>query len=142
MSLEDFRKKLDAIKKNQSAATTAPIVPIAAQPAADAAAADAAPVEKPKNENSIWVGNLDASVSQDKLENYFSCCGKIKKITLKSNPKSGKYAYIEFDSLEAANLAINTLNNNLFCGKNLKIKAKRENVFGMTRRSGPRRSRH
>ena len=141
-AIAELRKRLDAIvQNNKKEEDQAPIVPVVPQ-AQNTAEAENAEDNKPKDENSIWVGNLDASVTQEKLENHFSCCGKIKKLTIptKQNPHAPKYAYIEFDSKEAAQLAIDSLNNHLFSGRNLNIKPKRENRPGMRRSF--RRSRH
>ena len=91
---------------------------------------------KPITENSIWVGNLDQSVTKEKLEAHFGCCGTILKSTIKMRGPA-KYAYIEFSKKEGVTLALK-LNDSLLQGKNINVKPKRENEPGKSRRRSSR----
>ena len=138
--LNEFRKKIQEMKKKSLASieqaneeTPAPAAPAAA-PAQETTEAE----PKHKTENSIWVGNLDQTVTEEKLNKEFSVCGQIVKITIptKAGRYPTKYAYIEFMNPSSVEVALK-LNDHLFCGKNIEVKKKRDNIPG----KAPRRRR-
>ena len=132
-----FRKEIEEMKK-KSSSLAASIPDIEETPAAPEATEEN---QEPKHitDNSIWVGNLDQSVTEAKLQAYFSCCGEIVKITIptKASRLPTKYAYIEFTKQKSVDIALK-LNDNLFSGKNIQIRRKRDNVPG---KGAPRRRR-
>ncbi|KAH0788750.1 poly(A) binding protein Pab2 [Histomonas meleagridis] len=80
------------------------------------------------DECSIWVGNVDWSVKKEKLEEYFSCCGAIKRSTIPTDHWSHKpkgYAYIEFEEKESVQNAL-SYNGHLLNGRNIKVTQKKD----------------
>lgn len=88
------------------------------------------------DECSVWIGSLDYSVTKEQLEQFFSCCGAIKRSTINVDFYTHKpkgFAYIEFENKEAAKNAL-SLNNELFAGKNIKVKPKKDMPHNTRRR--------
>ena len=135
--IADFKKQLEEMKQ-KSLSLAAAIPDIEEAPAA---AETTEENQEPKHitDNSVWVGNLDQSVTEAKLQNYFSCCGEIVKITIptKASRLPAKYAYIEFAKQKSVDIALK-LNDNLFSGKNIQVRRKRDNIPG---KGAPRRRR-
>lgn len=59
--------------------------------------------EKGKNENTVFVSNLNYDLEEDSLETIFSKCGEISEIRLIQNfkGKSKGYAYVEFKNFDS-----------------------------------------
>lgn len=96
----------------------------------------------PNNDNSIFITNLDPSVTKDELQDFFSVCGDIVRATPIIDPytQKTKYAYIEFREEEAARNALR-LNDRIFKGKNLEIVPKKDKIQAQqSRRTKRRRS--
>ncbi|KAH0789390.1 polyadenylate-binding protein 2 [Histomonas meleagridis] len=92
---------------------------------------------------SIWVGNVDWSVKKETLEEFFGCCGKIKRCTIPSDHWTHKpkgYAYIEFEEKGAVQNAL-SFDGHLLSGRNIKVTQKKEipHVRSVRRRRAFRR---
>ena len=75
---------------------------------------------KRRTTNTIYVTNLKQGITKEQLFKLFASCGYIEEIT-KDNFKSAE-ALIKFDHHEAADKAISTLCNTIFCGLPLNIR--------------------
>ncbi|KAM4833461.1 embryonic polyadenylate-binding protein 2 [Thomomys bottae] len=95
---------------------------------------------------SIFVGNVDYGSTAKELENYFSHCGEIYRVTILCDKFSGHpkgYAYIEFASQSSAQSAL-LLHERSFRGRVIKVLPKRTNFPGIssTDRGGPQAEAH
>ncbi|KAI1336559.1 RNA-binding domain-containing protein [Xylariaceae sp. FL0016] len=87
---------------------------------------------------SIFVGNVDYSVSPEEIQAHFQSCGSINRVTILLDKFTGQpkgYAYVEFTepSLVASALV---LNDSVLKGRNIKVTPKRTNIPGMSRGRG------
>lgn len=87
---------------------------------------------------SIFVGNVDYSVSPEEIQAHFQECGSINRVTILLDKFTGQpkgYAYVEFTepSIVAAALV---LNDSVLKGRNIKVTPKRTNIPGMSRGRG------
>jgi len=86
---------------------------------------------------SVFIGNVDYLTQPEELQQLFSSCGTINRVTILCDKYTGHprgCAYIEFaeeSSIENALL----LNEHLFRSRPLKIVAKRTNMPGMAKGS-------
>jgi len=83
---------------------------------------------------SVYVGNL-WSASRLEIEQIFSPCGPLRRLTLPVNKWTGHpkgYAFIEFETMAAKEKAL-LLNNSEFKGMVLLVKKKRTNLPGFIR---------
>ncbi|ESN89937.1 hypothetical protein HELRODRAFT_182947 [Helobdella robusta] len=83
---------------------------------------------------SIWVGNVDYGATLKGLNKRFEQCGLIKRTKILRDKYSGKpkgFAYIEFLDVVSIELALK-LNDSLFCGRQIKVTAKRTNIHGLS----------
>eukprot|EP01006_Ploeotia_vitrea_P035972 TRINITY_DN65950_c9_g4_i1.p1 TRINITY_DN65950_c9_g4~~TRINITY_DN65950_c9_g4_i1.p1 ORF type:complete len:217 (+),score=130.38 TRINITY_DN65950_c9_g4_i1:34-684(+) len=92
---------------------------------------------------SVYVGNVDYSTTPTELNEFFSSCGAVARVTILCDKYTGHpkgFAYVEFKSADSiANALI--LNGTEFKGRALKITPKRTNVPGFgSRRRRRRRS--
>lgn len=88
---------------------------------------------------SVYVGNVDYSVTVEDLQSFFQSCGGINRITIMCDKFTGHpkgYAYVEFGDQDGVANAM-LLNESELRGRELKISPKRTNVpgFGLRRRS-------
>ena len=89
---------------------------------------------------SVFVGSVHPKVKKEKLQEFFSCCGEIKRLTIISNPYthiSKGYAYIEFATKAGYENALR-LDNSILEGQTLQVKEKKNKDITKLRR-GPRR---
>lgn len=96
-----------------------------------------------KDENSIYIGNLTAECTPEDLQNFFSNCGVINRITIMCNKFTGKpkgFAYMEFDEEESVEMAVG-LNETELNGQPLVVTKKRKNVPKFILRRGRGRGR-
>ncbi|ESN89951.1 hypothetical protein HELRODRAFT_182961 [Helobdella robusta] len=83
---------------------------------------------------SIWVGNVDYGATLEGLNKHFEQCGLIIRTKILRDKFSGKskgFAYIEFSDVVSIDLALK-LNESLFCGRQIKVTAKRTNIYGLS----------
>ncbi|XP_065518864.1 embryonic polyadenylate-binding protein 2 [Lathamus discolor] len=86
------------------------------------------------DQRSIYVSNVDYGATTEELESFFSCCGKINRVTIICDRFSGHpkgYAYIEFEEQSSMKAAM-TLNESLFRGRVIKVLPKRTNLPGIS----------
>ena len=80
----------------------------------------------PKNEFSVYVGDLDISVTEEKLKKFFE--EKYKsvvsaKIVIDNISKKGKgYGFVKFSNQAESLKAIKEMNGQYLCGKIIKVK--------------------
>jgi len=81
---------------------------------------------------SIYIGNVDYSTTPVELQQHFSSCGTINRVTILCDKFTGPkgYAYVEFADKDSVTNAL-LLNETLFKGRQLKVSAKRSNVPGL-----------
>ncbi|GAA97956.1 uncharacterized protein L969DRAFT_91003 [Mixia osmundae IAM 14324] len=85
---------------------------------------------------SIYVGNVDYGATPEELQQLFKDCGTINRVTIlcdkfTRHPKG--FAYVEFSEPTFVANAI-SMNETLFRGRMILVKAKRTNVPGMSAR--------
>lgn len=87
---------------------------------------------------SIFVGNVDYSVSPEEIQAHFQSCGSINRVTILLDKFTGQpkgYAYVEFTEPSLVAQAL-VLNDSVLKGRNIKVTPKRTNVPGMGRGRG------
>ena len=75
----------------------------------------------------IYVGNLNYSTNEDRLESLFVQHGtvtSVKIITDRETDRSKGFGFVEMEEESAAMAAITALNNTEFDGRNLRVNAK------------------
>jgi RNA-binding protein 39 len=71
----------------------------------------------------VYVGSLDPSITQEHLFKLFSQFGDLTKVSLQMDPASGiskGYAFLSFRDPKEANLAIQTMSNQVLAGRCMK----------------------
>lgn len=134
--IETYKKMLAAIKERKAArqaeaAETAEAAQVATETQSANAAIDVSALSKEEvNKRSIFVGNLDYTVTKAQLESYFQSCGKINRITICEDHMTHRpkgFGYIEFAEESSVQNAM-LLNEHLLAGKTIQIQPKRENI--------------
>lgn len=83
--------------------------------------------------------NVDYSSEPHELKEHFAEMGEILKITIpvnKFNCQPKGYAFLEFETKESSQKAIELLNDSLFKGRQLTVISKRKNLPGRGRGGG------
>ncbi|KAF3058061.1 Polyadenylate-binding protein 2 [Daldinia childiae] len=89
---------------------------------------------------SIFVGNVDYSVSPEEIQAHFQSCGSINRVTILLDKFTGQpkgYAYVEFTEPSLVAQAL-VLNDSVLKGRNIKVTPKRTNIPGLSRGRGGR----
>lgn len=73
------------------------------------------------NPRTLYVGNLDASVSEDLLCALFSQIGPVKGCKIIREPGNDPYAFLEFTNHQGASTALAAMNKRLFLDKEMKV---------------------
>lgn len=73
------------------------------------------------NPKTLYVGNLDHSVSEDLLAALFGQMGTVKGIKIIREAGNDPYAFIEFSNHQAASTALTAMNKRLFLDKEMKV---------------------
>lgn len=84
---------------------------------------------------SIYIGNVDYGSTPLELQQHFSLCGIIEKVTILNNKFTGRpkgVAYLAFQDQESVDKAIATLDGSIFRDRELKVMHKRTNIPGIT----------
>ncbi|KAI1402935.1 hypothetical protein F4819DRAFT_255987 [Hypoxylon fuscum] len=87
---------------------------------------------------SIFVGNVDYSVSPEEIQAHFQSCGSINRVTILLDKFTGQpkgYAYVEFTEPSLVAQAL-VLNDSVLKGRNIKVTPKRTNIPGLSRGRG------
>ena len=91
---------------------------------------------------SVYVGNVDYSVTPEEISAHFNGCGTVNRVTILTdkggNPKG--FAYVEFLEASAIESAC-LLEGSELKGRKLKVQPKRTNVPGMKQHRGRGRGR-
>ncbi|UJR22098.1 hypothetical protein I4U23_025164 [Adineta vaga] len=77
--------------------------------------------EENSNSRTLYVGNLDPSVSEELLMALFTQMGPCKNCKIIHEPTSDPYAFIEFTEHQAAANALLAMNKRLVMGKEIKV---------------------
>lgn len=112
-------KPSEAEKNYQSTASSAAVTVGNASTAAPLIGSDGLPIEAQK----VYVGSLDPSISQEHLFKLFNPFGDLTKVSLQMDPASGiskGYAFLSFRDPKDANLAIQTMSNQVLAGRCMK----------------------
>lgn len=99
--------------------------------------AQAAPEEA--DARSVYIGNVDYSVTVDELTAHFTPCGAIARCTILCDKWSGHpkgFAYLEFVEEASVNKAVQEMNETLLKNRLIKVLPKRTNLFGYNQHSG------
>ncbi|KAK8803543.1 hypothetical protein WA158_001237 [Blastocystis sp. Blastoise] len=80
-------------------------------------------------DNSVFVQQVDYSVTPEQLSAEFATCGVVRRVTILCNNKNQPKgcAYIEFADKEAAQTAL-LHDNTQFAGRTIKVSLKRKNL--------------
>jgi len=119
--LANFREQLEEWNKSEPKAEGEGSEEKAGEGAGSASDADL---------RSIFVGNVDYSVTEQDLKDYFALCGEINRVTIIRDKHTGHpkgYAYVEFKETEALVNAM-LLNETELRGRPIKVVVKRSNV--------------
>lgn len=73
------------------------------------------------NPRTLYVGNLDATVSEDLLCTLFCQIGQVKGCKIIRETGNDPYAFVEFDNHSAAATALGALNKRVFLNKEMKV---------------------
>lgn len=79
-------------------------------------------------ESKLYVGNLSYSATEEELQELFSQAGTVKSVTIVKDRDTGRsrgFAFIEMNSDEEAQKAINLLNGTNYMDRALKINVAR-----------------
>ncbi|EGW30224.1 uncharacterized protein SPAPADRAFT_144523 [Spathaspora passalidarum NRRL Y-27907] len=83
---------------------------------------------------SIYIGNVDYGSTPLELQQHFSSCGIVNRVTILMNKHTGQpkgFAYLEFADVDGVNKAVATLDGSMFRDRQLKVSAKRTNIPGI-----------
>ncbi|KAF9168046.1 MKI67 FHA domain-interacting nucleolar phosphoprotein [Actinomortierella ambigua] len=78
----------------------------------------------------VYLGRIPHGFYEEQMQAYFSQFGKVLRLRLSRNKKTGRskhYAFIEFTSPDVAEIVADTMNNYLLFGHQLKCKALAKN---------------
>ncbi|XP_046992285.1 nucleolysin TIAR [Schistocerca americana] len=79
------------------------------------------PMSDESHPRTLYVGNLDASVSEDLLCALFSQIGPVKGCKIIREPGNDPYAFLEFTNHQGAATALAAMNKRLFLDKEMKV---------------------
>ena len=72
----------------------------------------------------LYVGNLPWSATEEELEAHFSQCGPVKAVRIITEGRSGRskgFGFVEMESPDGGQSAIDTLNGKDFGGRELRV---------------------
>lgn len=103
--------------------------------------------QSPVNPKKLYLGNLSWSLGEDDIRQLCEPFGELVDVRLITEPRSGRskgFAFVEFAEEEAANAALEELNEKEVDGRNLFVKVAqpkkpRTNFGGGYNRGGDRR---
>ncbi len=85
---------------------------------------------------SIHIGHVDFKVTAQELEDYFSECGEVERVTIRCDPVTKRplgYGFLEFKEDSAVEAAL-ALDGTLLRGRPITVRPKRKNFPGMVSR--------
>ena len=72
----------------------------------------------------LYVGNLPWSATEEELQAHFSQAGPVKAVRIITEGRSGRskgFGFVEMESSDAGQAAIDTLNGKDFSGRELRV---------------------
>jgi RNA recognition motif-containing protein len=72
----------------------------------------------------LYVGNISYSMKAEELSKAFSEFGEVKSAKIITDKRSGRskgYGFVEMESEEAADNAVNAMNGKELAGRNIKV---------------------
>ena len=72
----------------------------------------------------LYVGNLPWSATEEELESHFSQAGPVKAVRIITEGRSGRskgFGFVEMESSDGGQAAIDTLNGKDFSGRELRV---------------------
>ena len=72
----------------------------------------------------LYVGNLPWSATEEELESHFSQAGAVKAVRIITEGRSGRskgFGFVEMESSDGGQAAIDTLNGKDFSGRELRV---------------------
>ena len=72
----------------------------------------------------LYVGNLPWSCTEEELEAHFAQCGPVKVVRIITEGRSGRskgFGFVEMESSDGGQSAIDTLNGKDFGGRELRV---------------------
>ncbi|KAK5965243.1 hypothetical protein GCK32_003428 [Trichostrongylus colubriformis] len=102
------------------------------------------PEEKAEADSrSVYIGNVDYSVTAEELEKHFHGCGSVARVTILCDKYTGHpkgFAYAEFADKEGMQMAL-AMSDSLLKGRQIKVMEKRTNRPGISTTNRPPRGR-
>ncbi|KAM0727754.1 MKI67 FHA domain-interacting nucleolar phosphoprotein-like [Formica fusca] len=80
-------------------------------------------VKKPRQRGIVYVGHIPHGFYEEQMKDYFKQFGNVTRVRVARSKKTGKsrgYGYVEFLHSEVAQIAAESMNNYLMCGRLLK----------------------
>lgn len=77
--------------------------------------------------NTIYVYGIGSHASESDLYSLFSNCGRIARVNVIKNPKTGQskgFGFVVFETFEEANLAVHTMNGYVYHNRPLQVSIK------------------
>lgn len=78
---------------------------------------------KESDSRSIYIGNVDWDTTPPELQEHFSACGIVERVTIKVDKRTNKpmgYAYMAFESADNVELAL-AMDDSVFKGRVIKV---------------------
>ena len=72
----------------------------------------------------LYVGNLPWSITEEELKNHFAQAGPVKAIRIITEGRSGRskgFGFVEMESAEGGQAAIDSFNGKEFGGRELRV---------------------
>ena len=91
----------------------------------------------------LFVGNLPWQANEDSLKQHFESCGNVLSVKVVTDQYTGKskgFGFVEMESAEEAQRAIDQLNEQPMLGRNLRVSMAQERSSapgGFSSRGGP-----
>ena len=80
-------------------------------------------VQKPRRKGIVYVGHIPHGFYEEQMKQYFKQFGNVTRVRVARSKRTGKsrgYGYIEFLHPQVAQIAAESMNNYLMCGRLLK----------------------
>ncbi|XP_070165703.1 MKI67 FHA domain-interacting nucleolar phosphoprotein-like [Polyergus mexicanus] len=80
-------------------------------------------VKRPRQRGIVYVGHIPHGFYEEQMKDYFKQFGNVTRVRVARSKKTGKsrgYGYVEFLYPEVAQIAAESMNNYLMCGRLLK----------------------
>ncbi|MBA3722937.1 MAG: RNA-binding protein [Parachlamydiaceae bacterium] len=77
----------------------------------------------------LFVGNLSWNTSEDDLQEHFGACGKVKSVKIITDKNTGKskgFGFVEMETMDEANAAIQKLHDKSLHDRSLRVSLAQE----------------